>query len=298
MQPFFLASQPITEIIPFRRSCRTYQSRPITAEQQLKMKTFLASNQVGVLGSALHTGVKARFELVAATPEDRRSLRGLGTYGTIKGVNAFILGTVIRGEKDMEDYGYLLEKAILYATAIGLDTCWLGGFFTRSSFARKMGMQKDERMPAVASIGYVLAKDGYDLAFRTRVGGDNRLAWQQLFFKDGFVQALTPDEAGTAAKPLEMVRLGPSASNKQPWRIVRQNGAWHFYLRRTPGYGKGLAEMFLAGNDLQRVDMGIAVCHWTLAAQEAGLQGEWATRDPGINLPDDLTEYSISWIPA
>jgi hypothetical protein len=40
------------------------------------------------------------------------------------------------------------------------------------------------------------------------------------------------------------------------------------------------------------------MCHWALAVQEAGLRGEWAARDPGINLPDDLTEYSISWIPA
>jgi nitroreductase len=298
MVPFALASQPITEIIPRRRSCRTYQASPITPEQQLQMKTFLASNQVGPLSSILQTGVKARFELVAAAPVEPRALADLGTYGTIKGVNAFILGTVLRGGKDMEDYGFLMEKAILYATAIGLDTCWLGGFFTRSTFARKMGMQKDECMPAVASIGYALEKDGYDLAFRTRVGGDNRFAWQQLFFKDGFVQALTPEEAGTAAQLLEMVRLAPSASNKQPWRIVWQNGAWHFYLRRTPGYAKGLAEIFLAGTDLQRVDMGIAMCHWMLTAQEAGIRGEWAVKDPGNNRPDDLTEYSISWVPA
>ena len=65
-----------------------------------------------------------------------------------------------------------------------------------------------------------------------------------------------------------------------------------------PGYGKGLAEKFLAGNDLQRIDMGIAMCHWALIAQEAGLHGEWAKVDPGIALANAYTEYTIRWIPA
>ena len=34
---------------------------------------------------------------------------------------------------------------------------------------------------------------------------------------------------------LEMVRIAPSASNKQPWRVVRDGPAWHFYCQRTPG---------------------------------------------------------------
>ena len=65
-----------------------------------------------------------------------------------------------------------------------------------------------------------------------------------------------------------------------------------------PGYGKGLAEKFLAGNYLQRIDMGIDMCHWALIAQEAGLHGEWAKVDRGIALADAYTEYTISWIPA
>lgn len=57
-------------------------------------------------------------------------------------------------------------------------------------------------------------------------------------------------------------------------------------IYNLPGYGKGLAEKFLAVNDLQRIDMGIAMCHWALTAQEAGLHGEWAKVDPGIALAD------------
>ena len=53
---------------------------------------------------------------------------------------------------------------------------------------------------------------------------------------------------------------------------------------------------FLKTCDLQRLDMGIAMCHFELAADEAGFDGEWVVDDPGIELPDDLTEYTTSWI--
>ena len=46
------------------------------------------------------------------------------------------------------------------------------------------------------------------------------------------------------------------------------------------------------------IDIGIAMCHWALVAQEAGLHGEGAKVDPGIALADAYTEYTIRWIPA
>jgi hypothetical protein len=93
------------------------------------------------------------------------------------------------------------------------------------------------------------------------------------------------------------VRWAPSASNKQPWRIVRNENAFHFYLSRTKGYGKGsLLFSLLRIVDLQRVDLGIAMCHFELTARELGFAGRWAVQDPDIAKPDDRTEYIVSWI--
>jgi hypothetical protein len=47
--------------------------------------------------------------------------------------------------------------------------------------------------------------------------------------------------------------------------------------------------------DLQRVDMGIAMCHFELTAREAGLSGEWLRAEPDIEKPDSLTEYVVTW---
>ena len=93
-----------------------------------------------------------------------------------------------------------------------------------------------------------------------------------------------------------MVRLGPSASNKQPWRIIKDGNAWHFYLQRTRGYGDGLTFKLLRLADLQRVDMGIAMSHFELTATELGLKGQWVIQEPEIEKPDRLTEYTVSWV--
>ena len=131
---------------------------------------------------------------------------------------------------------------------------------------------------------------------RQRIGATDRLAWEKLFFDKTFGGPLSSQATGAFATPLEMVRLGPSASNKQPWRIIRRAGRWDFYLQRTKGYGKGtLAFRLLGLADLQRVDMGIAMCHFELASRHLDLKGRWAVRGPEIEQPGEATEYTISW---
>jgi len=92
-----------------------------------------------------------------------------------------------------------------------------------------------------------------------------------------------------------MVRLGPSASNNQPWRILRTGNDWHFHLQRTPGYRKGFFQRILRLADLQQIDMGIAMCHFALSAAEKGMRGEWAVREEPIGRADDRMEYIVTW---
>jgi hypothetical protein len=128
------------------------------------------------------------------------------------------------------------------------------------------------------------------------MNANRRLPMEQLFFANTFGNALTMESAGSYAQPLEMVRWAPSASNKQPWRIVQICNAWHFYLQRTKGYGKGtLLFSILRLADLQRVDIGIAMCHFELTARALGLNGQWEINDPQIPILEN-TEYIVSWI--
>ena len=282
----------IAELVRQRHSCRTYRAEPPAEEARRALEAFLATNLTGPLGG------RARFALVAATTEDRAALKGLGTYGFIHGAPGFIVGAVERGPNDLEDYGYLMERAILRATDLGLGTCWLGGTFSKCGFARKIGLAEDELMPAVAAIGY--AADGSVAKDRVRrmAGSNFRRPPEDLFFTGAFGAPISPAEAGAYAEALESVRWAPSASNRQPWRIVRTPTGWHFFLERTRGYGKGtLLFAVLRLADLQRVDMGIAMCHFELAAREAGMPGAWVLEDPGTVLPKGGVVYTATWRP-
>jgi nitroreductase len=293
--------RPIIELIHARYSCRTYRDEPIAADARRELADFVAAHTVGPFGS------QARFAVVAAAPDDPRALRRLGTYGFIKGATGFLVGAVRRAAKDLEDYGYLTEQAVLFATGLGLGTCWLGGTFTKGTFAARLGgLQPDEIVPAVVSLGYA-ADDGAE-RIRQREAGSRRLPASSLFFVDrlgappvtgaalAHEGASAPGEADSFAAILEGVRMAPSASNKQPWRIVRTGADWHFYLQRTKGYGKG-SPIFrlLRLTDLQRVDLGIALCHFELAAREAGLAGEWVLDEPDIGALPPGAQYTATW---
>jgi nitroreductase len=283
--------KPIVDIIRARYSCRTYEDRPIQDELRQRLSSFIASTTTGPFGNG------ARFELAAATAEDRAALKGLGTYGFIRGATAFLIGAIKTSDGDMEDYGYLMERIILFATGLGLGTCWLGGSFTKSSFAHKISARDGELVPAVASVGYIAPSPRLvESLIRRGAASDRRLPWQRLFFDGSFDSPLSPKAAGAHAVPLEMVRLGPSASNKQPWRIVRSGNTWHFFLQRNRGYGQGRLRKTWAVADMQRIDMGIAMCHFQLAARELGLEGIWLRDEPAIARPDELTQYTVSWI--
>jgi nitroreductase len=276
-------------LIRRRYSCRTYLERPLSPSDREALTASMAQRTAGPLGSA------TRFGLIAASPDDEGALKRLGTYGFIKGARGFLVGAVRKGPRDLEDYGYLLEEVVLHATALGLGTCWLGGTFTRSTFTSRFGgVDRDETIPAVVSIGYP-GDDGRE-RIREREEGTRRFPPDELFFAGGFDEPLGSDRAERFAGALEAVRMAPSATNKQPWRIVRRGDDWHLYLARTRGYGKGSPWFkLLRIADLQRVDLGIAMCHFALVARESGLDGRWVVEDPGLALPGPDVEYTATW---
>jgi nitroreductase len=286
-----MTSRSITEIIRERYSCRNYQTTPISADHQANLKQFIADLGPGPFGTP------QRFALVAATEHDRSALKKLGTYGYIKNSPGFIVGATQSGEFDLEDFGYQMERIILEATRFGLGTCWLGGTFTKSSFPQKISARDDELVPAVSSIGYPAGQRRWMETIRRPDSTiERRQPWEILFFDRGFDRPLTKADAGRFADPLEMLRLGPSASNKQPWRFVRNNGHWHLYLQRTPGYRERFLVRLATVADIQRLDIGIAMAHFELTARELGLPGGWQCQEPDIQKPDELTEYVVSWV--
>jgi hypothetical protein len=283
-------SRPATEVIRQRYSCRSYLKTPIEAGKLSALQQVLQNLPPGPFG------VLERFALTAAAVEDQRALRGLGTYGFIRNPPAFIIGGARPAAFYLENFGYRMEMIVLRATDLELGTCWLGGTFTRSGFMHKIQATETESIPAVCSVGHINEDlSAVDQAIRQRAGSKYRLGWENLFFDREFGTFLTPRAAGDYAGALEFVRIGPSASNKQPWRIMKEGNLWHFYMQRSPGYREWWVARLMGIADMQRIDLGIAMCHFALVAGEAGLAGSWEVRQPAIQPPGNLTEYIVTW---
>ncbi|KMQ51323.1 Nitroreductase family protein [Chitinispirillum alkaliphilum] len=281
-------SDSVTELIKRRISVRSYSNKPIELARKKKLEDFLGTIKRGPLGSEI------RLRLISSTTENRNALKGLGTYGVIKKSRS-LAGAVKKSQRDLEDLGYVMEQAVLLATEMNLGTCWLGGLFTRSSFASALSLESDEQMPAVISVGYIKDYQKAKKAMIRRLAGSSeRKPWEELFYEEEFGNPLHIKNAGKYIEPLRSVRLAPSAANKQPWRIIRTGNAWHFYLVRKKGY-RGFTARLIKMADIQRLDIGIAMCHWEMTAREIGLEGSWVFEQKASAPPDELTEYVVSW---
>lgn len=277
--------KPVVDIIRFRSSVRTYINQPLSAAIKEQINQYVSELQ-GQLD------IKARFQLIDADVALKESGVKLGTYGMIKGASSFMAAAVAkdRSSNGMERLGYLFEKIVLFATSIGLGTCWLAGTFSREEFARAINLKDDEVLPVITPLGY--AKKNMrlqDRMVKLIVGSRKRKSWEELFYSADFKNSLSQSEAREYSVPLEMVRLAPSASNHQPWRIVKGNDAFHFYLSRTKGYKTRY------GFDIQKIDIGIAMCHFELTSVERDLTGRWVIQRPDIEEIPDNTEYIASW---
>lgn len=266
-------NKPINEIIKSRHSVRTYENNELPKDVLNKVKTYIdeINNSKGIFGD------KIRINLIEKNDENKETK--LGTYGVIKGANYYLTAAYDKSDdKGLYDIGYLLEKVVLYCTDLGLGTVWLGGTFNKSKFAEAINLKDNESLSIVCPFGIEADKKTF-VAKMFGVNTNKRKDFTSLFFKDNFDTALSYEEAGEYGEVLENIRLAPSSLNKQPWRIVKEDNNLHIYSD-----GK---------IDMNKVDIGIALCHLELTASEKGLNGKFEILKDKVS---DKFEYVISWI--
>lgn len=266
----------IEELIRNRRSVRTFDGRGLSEEDLEMLTSFMKELENPY-------GIEVECKLLDAKKQKL-------TCPVVTGTDLYLGAKVKRIPHVEEAFGYSLELLVLYAQSLGIGTVWVGGTMDRAAFEKAMELEEDELMPCMSPLGYPAKKMSIrEGMMRKGVKADSRNAFESMFYDKSFDTPLTPEKAGKLADILEMVRLAPSAVNKQPWRIVvAENGA-HFYLKHTKGFISDSV------GDMQKIDMGIALCHFALSAKERGMNLQFSINDPGI-ATEDGTEYIASYL--
>lgn len=252
-----MTSFPVKETAEKRKSVRTYIEKPLEKADREKIEGYISA----LLKEEAPFNTKIRIRLFDVDKDI--NAKDLGTYGVIKGARTYLGVAVNEAEEAMEAVGYIFEKLVLYAASIGLGTCWLGGTFNRGEFAKAMELTGDEFFPIASPIGYPAPKNHtVDKIMRKAIKADTRKPFDELFFDKSFSAPLKEQTDGDLAYILEAVRLAPSAKNGQPWRVLKDGSTFHFFEKKDIPSSK---------HDIQRLDIGIAGCHFELAAKEKGI---------------------------
>jgi nitroreductase len=241
------------EAVSKRRSIRQYAAKPVEAVNLEAMRRVCAE---------FRPFQSARAVVVSDPPED--VFWGIpGGYGKVSSAPALVAFVGDMQSPDVQEaLGYTGEGVILEATAMGLATCWVGGFFWPKRAAAMANVAPNERVLAVTPIGY--AREGSSLQEKamSRFGRN----WQRRPMSE-LVSGLGENERLAWMKAaLEAARLAPSAMNRQPWRFQLDKGSI------TVSADSAVNPTMVVS---KRLDCGIAMLHIEIGALSAGVKGSW-----------------------
>ena len=268
----------LLKTIEGRKGVRTFNGMPVSAEEREKLEQYIR-----IITNPF--GIPVRFVLLDAGEH------GLSSP-VLSGETLYVAGIVSRVPHADTAFGFAFEKLVLYAWSLGIGTTWIGGTMKRELFERAAGLAAGEMMPCVSPLGYPAKKRSVrETMMRKGVGADSRMPANKLFFDGAWNADLPPAKQAAMADLIEMVRWAPSAVNRQPWRIIVSDHVFHFYEKRDRGYSGEKT------GDLQKIDVGIALCHFIMGLEEQGEKPEVLIADPELAVPDNVEYIATVCIP-
>lgn len=264
----------VTEMMRARHSVRDYTGIPLTERQKDALRAAIAAAK-SPFGGTVDIHIVTAGDAGTFSPT---------TYGMIRGARDFMLLGIGPDRNSLLSAGYIAERAVLEATAMGLGTCWMSGTFSKAEFNKAADFTAGAPLTVVIAMGVPAARKSFVArAAGFLAGSDGRKPYGDLFHNtDG-----TPyvDDGSPVAEALEMMRLAPSGVNSQPWRaVVTGDSTVRFFAK--------------AKKPTAFIDMGIGLSHFMLAAGARGLDGTLAAEKPQPAAPAPDLEYIATFSPA
>ena len=244
------------EAVQKRISCRSFEERFIEAEKLQKLKEYVEELNAE---SGLH------FQLFSSAEAGKPAIKMNGAMfsGRVYAFAALVGGT---DPESSEKVGYYGQRLVLYATQLGLGTCWVASTYDSKSIT--VDVPCGAKIWDVVPIGYATARIPLkQKTIRAMIRRSDRSPTQFLESDVGY-----KDAPEWVRKGIEAILLGPSAVNQQCVNIGFKDG-------------KVTARIWKDGRGLQYNDLGIAKKQFEVGAAEAGVKGHF--------LPGDGAEFVV-----
>ena len=215
------------EAIAARHSVRSYRPVPLSEADASRLSDEIAEiNRI----SGLH------IQLIQNEP---KAFKGVFAYGKFSGVVNYM---VMAGKKspDLDErIGYYGERLVLFARALGLDTCWVGLSYRK--IAHTYVLDDDEKIACYIAVGY-----------GTTHGVSHRIRTPEQ------VSNISCSTPAWFCRGVEAALLAPTAINQQ---------RFHFeYLGEKDGIGLVRARKGFSLVGYTSMDLGIAKYHFEIGA--------------------------------
>lgn len=265
---------PLYDAVEHRHSLRSYTGEKLPADRKAKLNAFLENGWESYAGS--HT----RAVLIEGVKTTGKIFKGvIGSYGSVQNAPALVAFIARIDEPYFyEAVGYMGEQIVLYATYIGFDTCWVGGLFRPEVAHGLVGCAENERVVAVAAIGFG-KRDGmssiYEGLFKFGTNRGKRKAIAEIsHIEDG-------EPPRWFQRGLEAVQVAPSSYNKQPWMIMFHREG-RISMNSILEY-KDKQPLFPGAPNSSRLCCGIAMLHFKVTARALGFTGVWMPEEEQSN---------------
>lgn len=232
---FMEDADALKSAIEQRHSVRQYTDAPLSEEDVSKLRSAIDS---------INEDCWTDIQLIQDEP---RAFNGfLARYGKFSGVRNYLALVGPECKELQEILGHEAEKLVLYAQALGLNTCWVGGTFKVVNRAYRVEIGC--KLEAVIVIGH-----GESDGKPSKSVSPDRISKQYPngpeWFKRGVDSAL----------------LAPTALNQQKFR---------FDLSGEDAEGNPLVKAHSKRGPFSKMDLGIAKLHFEIGAGASSF--EWA----------------------
>jgi len=210
-----------------RKSIRKFTNKPLDQSLMEKLKNHISKLE------PLFENIKTEVAIL-----------GENEIGGIFSIKAPYYIAIYSEEKEgyLLNSGYILQQFDLYLSKEGIGTVWLGLGKPKENLNSRNGLKY------VITIGFGNANEEIH---RNTVSDYKRKELNEISSAKG-------DE-----KLIEVVRLAPSSTNNQPWYLEGSESEIDIYCKRL-SFVK--STFFPLLNKFLPIDIGIALCHLTIAA--------------------------------